>query len=234
MSVVLRLVAALLATIAAWAGGLVPSTAASVSEVITCPIYAYDSPARGEQTSYTAPERGPPAACDWVTTYNANDAPSGGASARPDAPTPRVTNDYDLHALPAQLPHAAGTTTQDPVRALVGDLSLLTRAGVAAKTVDDILPTPQVGSQGLQNHIDALYKGTTNPNRVGNGTTMDAIRNELATGVPTPGRMHSIKGQERLNGLNKWLRRNPDAPYNDRLVAQSLADELSLVLRGGG
>ncbi|GAB3600619.1 hypothetical protein GCM10027446_34060 [Angustibacter peucedani] len=104
----------------------------------------------------------------------------------------------------------------------------------AAKTVDDSLPKPQVGSQDLQNHIDALYKGTANPNRVGNGTTMDAIRNELATGVPTAGRMHSIKGQERLNGLNKWLRRNPDAPYYDRLVAQSLADELSLVLRGGG
>ena len=106
--------------------------------------------------------------------------------------------------------------------------------GVAAKSVDDILPTPQVSSQGLQNHIDALYKGTTNPNRVGNGTTMDAIRNELATGGPTAGKMHSIKGQERLNGLNKWLRRNPEAPYYDRLVAQSLADELSLVLRGGG
>lgn len=72
-----------------------------------------------------------------------------------------------------------------------------------------------------------------NPNRIGNGTTMDAIRNELATGVPTAGRMHPIKGQKRLNGLNKWLHRSPDASYHDRLVAQSLADELSLVLRGG-
>lgn len=68
---------------------------------------------------------------------------------------------------------------------------------------------------------------------VGNGTTMDAIRNEVATGVPTGGRMHTIKGQETLRGLNNWLRRNPDAAYSDRLVAQSLADELSLVLRGG-
>ncbi len=106
--------------------------------------------------------------------------------------------------------------------------------GVAAKTVDDILPTPQVGSTKLQNLVNNLYKGTTNPNRVGNGTTMDAIRNEIATGVPTGGRMHTIKGQETLNGLNNWLRRNKDADYYDRLVAQSLADELSLVLRGAG
>ena len=46
--------------------------------------------------------------------------------------------------------------------------------------------------------------------------------------------MHSIKGQETLNGLNNWRRRNPDASYYERLVGQSLADELSLVLRGGG
>jgi hypothetical protein len=63
---------------------------------------------------------------------------------------------------------------------------------------------------------------------------MDAIRNEIATGVPTAGRMHTIKGQETLNGLNNWLRRNQGADYHDRLVGQSLADELSLVLRGGG
>lgn len=54
------------------------------------------------------------------------------------------------------------------------------------------------------------------------------------TGVPTAGRIHSIKGRETLNGINNWLRRNPDPPYSDRLVAQSLADELSLSLRGGG
>ncbi|GAA1809901.1 MAG: hypothetical protein LCH77_17940 [Actinobacteria bacterium] len=105
--------------------------------------------------------------------------------------------------------------------------------GVAANTVDDILPTPRVGSTKLQNLVNNLYKGTTNPNRVGYGTTMDAIRNEIATGVPTSGRMHTIKGQETLRGLNNWLRRNPDAAYSDRLVAQSLADELSIVLRGG-
>ncbi|WP_328995309.1 hypothetical protein OG394_12065 [Kribbella sp. NBC_01245] len=103
----------------------------------------------------------------------------------------------------------------------------------AAKSVDNILPTPQVGSTKLQNLVDNLYTGTTNPNRVGNGTTMDAILNEIAMGVPTRGRMHMTKGKETLSGLKNWLRRNPDAAYYDRLVAQSLTDELSLVLRGG-
>ena len=95
-----------------------------------------------------------------------------------------------------------------------------------------VVPKPQVSSTKLLNYVDNLWKGTTNPNRVGDGTTMDAIRNEIATGVPTGGRMHTIKGQETLNGLNNWLRRNPDAPAHDRLVAQSLADELTEVLRG--
>ena len=110
----------------------------------------------------------------------------------------------------------------------------LRNTSVAARTFDDILPTPKVSSTKLQNLINNLYKGTTNPNRIGNGTTMDAIRHELATGVPTAGRMHTIKGQETLNGLRNWLQRNKDADYYDRLVAQSFAHELSLVLRGLG
>lgn len=39
-----------------------------------------------------------------------------------------------------------------------------------------------------------------------------------------------VKGQETLRGLNNWLSRNPTASFDDRLVAQSLADELSLLL----
>lgn len=33
-------------------------------------------------------------------------------------------------------------------------------------------------------------------------------------------------------GLNKWLRESPDASYHDRLVAQSLVDELSHAMAG--
>jgi hypothetical protein len=124
-----------------------------------------------------------------------------------------------------------GTAAGAAAGALAG-VSAAGRVGQVTRIVDDVLPTPQVNSPKLQNLVNNLYKGTTNPNRVGNGTTMDAIRNELATGVPTGGRMHTIKGQETLQGLTNWLRRNPDADYGDRLVAQSLADDLARALQG--
>lgn len=47
--------------------------------------------------------------------------------------------------------------------------------GNAAETAYGFLPTPQVGNTMLQNLVNNLFKGTTNPNRVGNGTTMYAI-----------------------------------------------------------
>ncbi|MBN9090664.1 MAG: RHS repeat-associated core domain-containing protein, partial [Reyranella sp.] len=93
-----------------------------------------------------------------------------------------------------------------------------------------ILATPIVSNTRLQNIINNLYKHVGKANRTGNGTTQDAIRNELRTGKPTSGTFHSIKGQDSINGLRKFLRNNPNAPYYDRLVAQSLLDELLSIL----
>ncbi|MGL5867425.1 MAG: RHS repeat-associated core domain-containing protein, partial [Dermatophilaceae bacterium] len=117
----------------------------------------------------------------------------------------------------------SGTTT-----ALLGGLG----SGIlkAANAADNVLPAPQVSSARLQNLVKDLYKGTANPNRVGNGTTMDALRNEILMGAPTGGRFHLTKGRDALRGLKNWLRRNPEASHHDRLVAQSLADELSSIL----
>jgi RHS repeat-associated protein len=98
--------------------------------------------------------------------------------------------------------------------------------GTAAKGLDDILPTPRVSDPKLQNYVDNLYKGTTNPSRVGTGTTADAVRNELATGLPTGGTFHRTKAQETINGLRRWLRNNPNGSHSDRLVARSLMDDL--------
>jgi hypothetical protein len=91
---------------------------------------------------------------------------------------------------------------------------------------------PNVSDPRLGNIVRDLYKGTTNPNRVGNGTTMDAIRHELATGQATSGRMHLQKGREYVNALTNWLRRNPNASAGDRSAAQQLLDDLTNALAG--
>ena len=105
--------------------------------------------------------------------------------------------------------------------------------GVLEEVAEDILPTPKVGSQKLQNIINDLYKGTTNPNRVGLGTTADAIRHKLATGEAVGGRFHTQKGAEYARALVKWLSDNPGAPNRDRVVAQSLLHDLRSALGGG-
>jgi hypothetical protein len=101
-----------------------------------------------------------------------------------------------------------------------------------SRAVDDVLPTPSVSHPKLQNIVSDLYRGTTNPKRVGHGTTMDAIRNELATGRAVHGRRHLEKGHIYSNALRNWLTRNPSAPAHDRRVAQSLYDELQGALGG--
>ena len=85
---------------------------------------------------------------------------------------------------------------------------------------------PEVEDAKLKNYIDNLFKGAAHPHRVGDGTTMDAIRAELLSGLPTQGKMHIIKGRETLRGLENWLRRNPDASASDRQVAMSMVTEL--------
>ncbi len=86
-------------------------------------------------------------------------------------------------------------------------------------------PKPDVSDSKLQNYVNDLFKGVTHPNRVGDGTTMDAIRHELATGLSVQNRRHIIKGQEILRGLEKWLLRHPEASSSDRANAQRLAQD---------
>ena len=70
------------------------------------------------------------------------------------------------------------------------------------------------------------------PNPIGNGSTADAVRNELLTGLPTGGKFHSQKALEYIKGLGNWLKNNPNASYQDRLVARSLVDDLKAALGG--
>ena len=91
---------------------------------------------------------------------------------------------------------------------------------------------PAAENSSLQNVIAQLYKGVTNPERVRDGTTMDAIRNELATGEPTGGTFHSIKGQESTNALRNILRKNPNLSDSDRRIAERLIEQLQEALGG--
>lgn len=85
---------------------------------------------------------------------------------------------------------------------------------------------PDVEDTNLKHFIDHLFRGVDNPRRIGDGTTMDAIRNELLTGEATHGRGHIQKGRDMHRGLDKWLRHNPHASESDRQLARSLIEEL--------
>lgn len=93
-----------------------------------------------------------------------------------------------------------------------------------------VLPKPAVTHSKLQNIVNDLYKGTTNPTRVGTGTTADAVRNELVTGQATGGTFHLQKAEQYSNALRGVLKQ--DLSYQDALVAQSLLDDLQRAMRG--
>jgi hypothetical protein len=223
-----RVAAALLGLLVAVIGLGQPATGAIDLATSSVGAYDYGDHCELSMLPTAMSERGPRNVGVWDTTCHAAGRGSHGALAHPGTGPSCAYTDYDHSATFAQV-QSTGITTRDQARPADVQLSMRARAGVAAKTVG-VLPTPVVESTKLENIVNNLYKGTTNPNRVGNGTTMDAIRNEIATGAPTGGRMHLTKGEESLRGLDNWLAKNPDAAYSDRLVAQSLADELRGVL----
>ena len=95
-------------------------------------------------------------------------------------------------------------------------------AGDEPVLVHNCIGIPSVTDGNLKNYVDQLYKHANRPGAVGNGTTMDAIPGEIAAG----GGRHIQKGEEIASGLRRWLGRNPNASDHDRLVAQSLYNEL--------
>lgn len=123
--------------------------------------------------------------------------------------------------LPEMAAHEA-----DSIREIGAILGL---AGVARGVISitKSLPIPQVSDPRLKNLVSDLYKGAKSTAPIGTGSTADAIRNELATGLPTAGTFHSDKGSQYISALGNWLRKNPNASYHDRLVAESLRRDLS-------
>ncbi|SNS74169.1 RHS repeat-associated core domain-containing protein [Streptosporangium subroseum] len=95
-----------------------------------------------------------------------------------------------------------------------------------------VLPTPQVSDSKLQNLANYLYKGTGNPNLIGDGTTMSAAQHELSGGSLVQGRGHVKKAEEAIRALANWMNKNPDASKHDMLVARTLQRSLQDSLRG--
>jgi RHS repeat-associated protein len=127
------------------------------------------------------------------------------------------------------LPFTHGYLTDEQSQSLAfeaGTLILGWPLGGGARVI------PKVANPKLANLVTDLYKGARGPKPIGTGSTADAIRHELATGLPTHGYYHSDKGRQYINALNNWLRKNPNADYYDRVVAESLRMDLEAALQG--
>jgi hypothetical protein len=108
-----------------------------------------------------------------------------------------------------------------------GDTYDVAAATTAILVHNCTLPTPRVSNSKLQNLANYLYKGTGNPNLIGDGTTMSAAQSEVAGGDLVEGSNHIIKAQESVRALSNWMTRNPDASSSDMLVARSLQNLLN-------
>jgi hypothetical protein len=103
-------------------------------------------------------------------------------------------------------------------------LSKILKEGDAANNA--VVAIPKVTDTKLGNIVSDLYKGARGPNPIGTGSTADAIRNEAATGLATGGRFHSQKGAEYIRALENWQVKNPNASSYDKMVAESLKNDL--------
>jgi hypothetical protein len=117
---------------------------------------------------------------------------------------------------------------------MIPNRSVTTQAPPASKSAEppdvdshDHIGIPGVTDTKLNNYVDQLYNHANRPGTIGDGTTMDdAQRQEIPAGSGP----HIQKSEEITRGLGKWLGRNPGASAHDRLVAQSLYDELVSIL----
>lgn len=118
---------------------------------------------------------------------------------------------------------AAGQNAFDVLSVLVGGRGITEATRFPKAMPIEAAAKPVVENQKLQNIIDNLYKGVDNPSRVGDGTTMDALKFELDNpGSQVGGRSHLIKSQETVNGLNKLLNRGALSPWDTSVVNKIL------------
>jgi hypothetical protein len=121
----------------------------------------YDAPAHDQSMTYTAPERGPPAAHPLLGVSAGQPSivnGSGGAFARPDV---LVAYDYDSPPLLVQVAHD-GDSGEEAAVAASGGLPRLQPGLVAAKGADAVVDACRVNS--FTGHTQVLMAdGTTKP-----------------------------------------------------------------------
>jgi RsiW-degrading membrane proteinase PrsW (M82 family) len=92
---------------------------------------------------------------------------------------------------------------------------------------------PPVHHWRLRRIVDDLWHGTENPHRIGDGTVMDAVLNEVLTGRPTHGRFHLDKARQAVDRITNWVDEyGNSASRTDRTHAWELRDQLQRALEG--
>lgn len=135
-----------------WLGTPTPPVATQPLQSVDA--HAYDTAGYLIPEREPEPERAPPAA------EHHDSSAARGALLRSNARTPLATYDYDLTAHLVRV-GSSGDIDAAERGASEGPLVWPPQSRVAAKSVDDVLPTPQVGNTKLQNLVNNLYKGTT-------------------------------------------------------------------------
>jgi len=92
-------------------------------------------------------------------------------------------------------------------------------------------PKPTAGSSKLRNIIDDIWKHAGRPGSKGDGTTFDALRNEIRTGKPSAGKFHYQKAADLMTGLHKVLA-DPATSASDRALAEDLLRQFADAWKG--
>lgn len=100
------------------------------------------------------------------------------------------------------------------------------------KKLAGVIKIPAVKDGKLKNYVDQFYRGCKSGDRTGTGTTADAVRAEKAGADGIKGKNHIQKAQDLVNGLTKWLKKNPNADPDDIAAAQHMLDDLQAALAG--
>ncbi|OAH23786.1 hypothetical protein AX289_25185 [Methylorubrum populi] len=87
---------------------------------------------------------------------------------------------------------------------------------------------PAVADAKLGNIVRDLFRDNA---RIGNGTTADAVRHELETGLRVGGKTHSEKARLAIDSLTRRLL-DPGVSQADKSVAKTLVQDLTNALRG--